>query len=239
MKFFLLTLLISTAATAATELNIESGVVQNSYNRVAIPGDDGTGFNLSKSVNGSYGYHRISLSHKFNDKHGARFLYAPLRLSGSAIYSKNIDFGGDTFSANTKTNTEYQFNSYRASYFYQWKNDEKWNVRIGPTLKVRDAKVNLSQPGVSKFKKNSGIVPLLYFFAEYKFAEKFRAAFDFDGWAAPQGRAFDAGLMVGYYFRDNMHFNVGYRILEGGADNDNVYNFSKLDYYLASLQVNF
>lgn len=241
MKTFLVlgSLILALNLHARSELNLEAGVVRNSYNRVAIPGDDGTAFDLSNSVDESYFYHRLSYSHKFDSPHGFRLLYAPLRITGSETYSKDIDFSGVTFNGGSKVNTEYQFNSYRASYFYQMVDRENWIVRIGPTLKIRDAKVKLVQGNKSKFKKNTGIVPLLYLFSEYKLSPKFRVAFDFDGWAAPQGRAFDAGLMAGYYFRDNMHLNLGYRILEGGADNDTAYNFAQLNYWLTALQINF
>ncbi|MFZ1845950.1 MAG: hypothetical protein WAU12_03520, partial [Saprospiraceae bacterium] len=51
-----------------------------------------------------------------------------------------------------------------------------------------------------------------------------------DALAAPQGRAEDVLLAVTYKFSDNLMTHLGYRILEGGADNDEVYNFSLIHY---------
>lgn len=223
---------------SATELSFEAGGVSNPYNRVAIPGDDGTAFDLSKAFRGTDFYHRITLSQKFN-RHGVRLLYAPLRLTGSADFGKDIDFLGVNFPGGNKTETEFQFNSYRASYFYQLDEEGPWQTRIGVTAKIRDAKVKLSQGQRSKVKKNTGIVPLFYLYSQYEWENGFRVALDFDGWAAPQGRAFDVGLMGGYAVRDNLDLNLGYRVLEGGADNDKVYSFSRLEYFFSSVTLEF
>lgn len=110
---------------------------------------------------------------------------------------------------------------------------------MGVTAKIRDAKFKLAEGGRSKIKRNSGLVPLLYVFSEYKFNNGLRLAFDFDGWAAPQGRALDAALMAGVPLRENLFLNLGYRVLEGGVDNDKVYNFSRLEYLFSSVHWEF
>lgn len=239
MPILFLILTLSLMAHAGSEFNAEFGSVKNTYNKVRISGEEGTLFNLANSLAQENFYHRISFSHKFKNKHGLRLLYAPLRLTGDDVYSQNINFQGVQFNANQKVETEYQFNSYRATYFYQIIDEAAWTARVGLSAKVREAKVKLTQNNVSKFKKNSGVVPLLYFYSEYKFSTGFRAALDFDGLAAPQGRAFDVAIMGGYYFSPQFHANLGFRMLEGGVDNDTVYNFSQLNYLFTSLQINF
>jgi hypothetical protein len=239
MMAFVLIIFMSLSAWAESELNLELGTVKNTYNQVQIPGDEGTRFNLASSLSESSLYHRVSFSHKFQSPHGFRLLYAPLRLTGDNVYEKDITFQGVSFNANQRIDTEYQFNSYRASYFYQLVDQKNWILRLGGTLKIRDAKVKLTQGDHNKFKKNSGIVPLIYLFTEYRWDNGFRIAFDFDGLIAPQGRAFDMALMGGYYFSSNLHLNIGARMLEGGADNDTVYNFSQLNFLFTSLQLNF
>lgn len=237
MKLLLVILCLPVIAHA-TELGLEIGSVRNPYNRIAVPGDDGTEFSLAESFSEKI-YHRVTLVQMLSKNQGLRFLYAPLRLTGSKRYSKDIDFQGVNFPADIKTQTEYQFNSYRGTYFYQWEYSPKFFLRAGGTLKIRDAKIKLSQGSRSKFTKNSGLVPLLYVYTEYKLAEKVRLAFDFDGWVAPQGRALDGALMAGYYFRDNLHWNLGYRVLEGGADNDKVFTFARLEYIFTSVSLSF
>jgi hypothetical protein len=225
-------------ANASTGLNLELGRATNSYNQVKIDGQDGTRFNLAPVLD-SVQYHRLSFVTKLNSRHGVRFLYAPLKFSGQKRFSKDINFNGVTFLAGENTKTEYQFNSYRGTYFYELLTSENYFLRLGGTLKVRDALVELKQNNRKKFKKNTGIVPLVYLYSEYKWSNDFLVAFDFDGLMAPQGRAFDVALLAGYKFSPAFQVNLGLRMLEGGADNKNVYNFSQVNYYFTSVQVNF
>jgi len=53
---------------------------------------------------------------------------------------------------------------------------------------------------------------------------------DGDALAAPQGRAEDVLIAATYKLSDGFGIRAGYRILEGGADNDEVYNFSLFHY---------
>lgn len=230
--------LFSWSSFSSTSFNVEVGQANNSYNKVKVDGEDGTLFNLTPALD-STTYYRLSLIKKFDSPHGLRFLYAPLKFNGEKIFSENINFNGVTFLAGEKTKTEYQFNSYRGTYFYELVSENNFLLRLGGTLKVRDALIELKQNDRKKFKKNTGIVPLLYLYSEYKWDSGFRAALDFDGLMAPQGRAFDVALMGGYYFSPSYHLNFGYRLLEGGVDNEKVYNFSQVNYYFTALQINF
>ena len=51
---------------------------------------------------------------------------------------------------------------------------------------------------------------------------------DADALAAPQGRAEDISLAATWAASDRVVLRVGYRTVEGGADNDEVYNFTWL-----------
>lgn len=230
--------LFSALCYADSKFNIEVGRVKNSYNKVKIDGDDGTLFNLRPSFEEEF-YYRLSYIQKLNERHGLRFLYAPLKLDGKKQFSKDINFSGVNFSSNGVTDTEYQFNSYRGTYFYQLVKSEEFNLNLGGTLKVRDAKVKLKQGSVSKTKRNTGLVPLVYLYSEYKWKNGLQVALDFDGLMAPQGRAFDVAVLWGYNFSPSLQLNLGYRMLEGGVDNENVYNFSQLNYYFTSVQIGF
>lgn len=234
-----LCLILSSFASARTTLNWETGVVDTPYNRVGVPGDDGTKFSLADSVDESYGYHRFEVRHLFGKHHGLRALYAPLTLTGAETYSKDISFGSDIFPAGDRVETLYRFNSYRLSYFYRFLESEHWDLRVGGTAKIRQARIKLASSIGSKDKENVGLVPLVYFWGRYKFADKWSLTLDLDALAAPQGRAFDGALMGGYSFSDNFQLNLGYRILEGGVDNDNTYNFSVFRFAFASLEYSF
>jgi hypothetical protein len=60
-----------------------------------------------------------------------------------------------------------------------------------------------------------------------------------DALAAPQGRAEDVLLAFYFHPAERIGMKVGYRILEGGADNDEVYNFTLLHYLAAGAMIEF
>lgn len=57
--------------------------------------------------------------------------------------------------------------------------------------------------------------------------------------AARQGRAEDAQIALTYNLAKGVRFRAGYRILEGGADNSEVYNFALFHYASAGLTFSF
>jgi hypothetical protein len=72
-------------------------------------------------------------------------------------------------------------------------------------------------------------VPLLAVEGRWRFAPRWSAVFDFEGLAAPQGRAIDAALKVGYDATPQLRVEAGYRLLDGGSDNDDIYTFARFD----------
>jgi hypothetical protein len=64
----------------------------------------------------------------------------------------------------------------------------------------------------------------------YYIDDKFGLLLEGDALAAPQGRAEDVRLAGTFKLSDHFGIRAGYRILEGGADNDEVYNFSLFNY---------
>ena len=69
-------------------------------------------------------------------------------------------------------------------------------------------------------------MPLVYFAADYRVAQRWHVAFDFDGLAGGPGRAIDLSLKLRYDVNDRWALTAGYRMLEGGVDIDEVYNFA-------------
>ncbi|MDH4065393.1 MAG: hypothetical protein OEW19_13425, partial [Acidobacteriota bacterium] len=88
-------------------------------------------------------------------------------------------------------------------------------------------------------KSNVGFVPLVNFMLHRRLGARATFALEGDALAAPQGRAEDifAGLLV--HAGSNLSFRAGYRLLEGGADNDEVYTFALIHYLAAGVVVRF
>jgi hypothetical protein len=219
---------------------IEAGPVWQSRNDVRIPNDTGTTFSL-RDIQGSgpFAATRVYFDYAFLPKHELRFLAAPLTLKGSGELAEPTFFAGETFSPGQPVEGVYQFNSYRLTYRYRIYQGDRWTWKIGATGKIRDAKIELHQDGLSAVDEDVGFVPLLHLDGEYRWNQKWRFNLNVEGSAAPQGRAFDAALKLKYDLSRNWTLGLGYRTLEGGADVEDVYAFGWLHYAVASISFRF
>ena len=101
---------------------------------------------------------------------------------------------------------------------------------MGFTAKIRDAKISVRGNGIESVKKNVGFVPIIHFRLLWNFSNSFAFLLDGDALAAPQGRAEDVLAALTMQVSDRIDLKLGYRILEGGADNDKVYTFALIHY---------
>jgi hypothetical protein len=217
-------------------VEIESGGVWVSRNDARIPGDTGTRFNLRPLLgNGASAFFRLNASYDLDRKRSVRFVYAPLQVEGTGTLAQSLRFADADYAAGLPTEATYKFNSYRATYRWRVKDTEQSNWNLGFTLKVRDARIALRQGEIASGKSDLGLVPLLHFYGEQRLCDRWSFIVDFDGLVAPQGRAFDLALKAGYDVNRDWRLSVGYRTLEGGADNDRVYNFAWLNYGVLSI----
>lgn len=221
-------------------LDLETGGVFPGYCDVRIPGDAGTLFSLTDdlSLDPSF-FFRFRAGLRFHPRHTLMVLVAPLSLDGSGSVAYSLDYNGLTFPAGTPLKAAYRFNSYRLTWRYGIKEGENLRIGLGLTAKIRDAAIRISGGGQSTENSNVGLVPLLNFFLEWRFSPALRLLLEGDAAAAPQGRAEDMQLAVVYQKSEKWSLRVGYRILEGGADNDKVYNFALFNYILAGVTAYF
>jgi|WetSurSiteA1Bulk_404760.scaffolds.fasta_scaffold01312_6 hypothetical protein len=212
-------------------LDFETGAVFTGYNDVRIPGDQGTLFSLKDDlIPKTEFFYRIRLNYTIKSRHTFSLLYAPLETKSEGSVPNDIFFEGVVFPANTELTSTYKFNSYRLTYRYDIVKNPKFEFGLGFTAKIRDAEIALSSTGLTSEKTNVGFEPIINFRLLWKVDEKFGILLDGDALAAPQGRAEDVLLAATYKLSDNISIRAGYRILEGGADNDEVYNFALFHY---------
>jgi len=228
---FVLSFSFRSFMNAQANIDIESGAVFTGYNNVRIPGDAGTIFSLKTDLNARpNAYIRIRAGYKIKSRQTISFLYAPLLVKSNGTTNKQIDFEGVTFPSNTSLNASYKFNSYRITYRYDIVKRSKIEFGLGFTAKIRDAEVAINREGLTTSKKNVGFVPIINFRLNWKMNDKIGLLFEGDALAAPQGRAEDVLFAGTYTFSEQFLVRLGYRILEGGADNDEVYNFALFHY---------
>lgn len=205
---------------------IELGSTIQTRNDQRIPGKGGTDFSFTQFGKGPFPSYRLYLGHRW-ERHELRALYAPFSIRKSTRLKETTVFDDSIFQEGVATEGYYQFDSYRLTYSYALEKRCDWDFRWGFTAKVRDAEVALSQGSLMARKGNLGFVPLVNFQASRSLSDNFHFRFDVDALAAPQGRAIDLALFVERPIANSQFVLFGgYRTVEGGADNDKVYNYA-------------
>lgn len=220
--------------------DFENGAALPGYNDVQVPRSTGTLFSLSEDLNaqGTY-FFRVRLGVQWKDRHTISVFAAPLRIRAAGSADRDIAFYEETFPAGTPLAAVYKFNSYRLTYRYDLVRKGAWRVGIGLTAFIRDAAIKVEGGGLASNKTNVGFVPLLNFRVLWQFHEKWGLLLDGDAAAAKQGRAEDVTLALQCRLSDRMALRAGYRILEGGADVEEVYNFALVHFLSVGLTYTF
>jgi hypothetical protein len=219
---------------------LEAGATWQSRNDVRIPGDTGTEISLIDLVGeGPEAAARVYLGLRLAEKHDLRLLVAPFEVTGTGTLAESVDFDDEVFAPGVPTEARYRFDSYRLSYRYRFFAGERWTWRVGFTAKVRDAEISLSQFDRSATNTDTGFVPLLHLSGDWRIGDRWQLELDLDAAAASQGRAEDLALKVRYDINERWSVAAGYRTVEGGADNDEVYAFAWLHSAVVSLGARF
>jgi len=240
-KLIVFGMLSSSSAFAKEKIwvQLESGAVWQQLNDVKITPNSGSLVEFDKFNKGPFFHYRLEAFYNIAERHSLRVVYAPLSLSVAKRIGESVNFNNQSYNSTDSLNIDYKFNSYRVGYLYRLLEGESSSFQLGLTIKVRDAEIKLSQNSVSSKYENVGIVPLLYLVYEWRFAPLWSVFSDVDFAAAPQGRAIDFSLKLRRELSENFVAGLGYRTLEGGADNDKVYSFSWFHYAVAELSAKF
>ena len=227
----------SAQETPPVVIEVEAGPAWQSYNDVEIPNDGtATRFSLEELAgSGPWPAARLYVTWNLSDRHGLRLLAAPFSLTETGLPDRAIDFAGASYGKGEPAEATYTFNSYRLSYRYRVHAGETTRAWVGFTAKVRDAEIALEQGATSSEKTDFGFVPLLHLAADWRLATRWSLSLDVDALAGGPGRAEDAALRIGYDLSDHWTVRTGYRMVEGGADVEEVYTFAWLHYAVASV----
>ena len=172
---------------------------------------------------------RFEVNWAMNQKHGIRVLLAPLSYTEKATFDQPVRFAGESFNSDQAVDATYKFNSWRVGYHYSLMQSDAGSLRIGATLKVRDAEIRLKQGNTESYDDDVGVVPLLYLAGTYRLSNRWTIRADFDGLAGGPGRAIDLGVALDFRVAKQWQIGAEVRVLDGGADTDDVYNFARFN----------
>lgn len=220
--------------------DVEGGWVFSGYNDVRIPNATGTLFSLSEDLDvRSRAFFRLRLSYALSRRHELSLLYAPLTLKAAGVLPGPVFFEGVQFPAGADVDGLFKFNSYRLTYRYRLVDKPRLGLDIGFTAKIRDAEIAIESPDLFSSKTNVGFVPLLHARLVWDWNERLGMILEADGSAAKQGRAEDVLLALTWRPAPGWRLRAGYRMVEGGADVDEVYNFAWIHYLSAGASYSF
>ncbi len=225
------------AGAAEWFTEVETGAAWATRNDVRSPGAGGTGFSLVDDLDSSAApVFRAQVGAVLASRHRLALTWAPVRLAARGTLPRDVRFAGEDFAAGSSVSAGYRFDSYRFTYRYALVRSSPLDLELGATAFVRDAAISL-QGGRYAEKANVGFVPLLSFRVEWRFAPPVSLLVDGDALAAPQGRAEDVLVALRAQVRPGVALQAGYRIIEGGADNAEVYNFALVNQVVVGLAV--
>lgn len=237
-------LLISTGLQAQITLTAESGLAFNGYNDVRYSNKEGSKgdlFSLTEdfSPEQPIPYIRAEIKWQFFDKNIIELTASPLSFNYVKLEKNTLNFGDNIFTQ-AGTSARYEFNTYRASYRYQWIYGDKWQLSAGLSVLIRDARIAVEQGNTGEETTDLGVVPLISFDLNYAYSSKLDFLLKGDALVGPQGRAEDVLLGARYELLDDkLKARAGYRIIEGGADVSQVYNFSLIHFASLGLSYSF
>lgn len=227
----LLILILWSNASGQILLDAETGMTSTGYNDIRIPGTDGTDISFTGDLSTEPAFfYRLRVGYTFDGSHTLVALAAPLKLMAYGTPEQLVSFAGTEFPSGTPLTGTYVFNSYRLTYRYGFIDEEHLYLGAGLTGKIREASIKLEGGGRSAQKTNLGFVPLINFYLDWRPLDHWGLIVEGDALAAPQGRAEDVFAGVYFYADRFLRIKAGYRVLEGGADNDEVYNFALVHY---------
>jgi hypothetical protein len=238
-KIVALAIFLTCCLPVYAQLNIdaEGGLVFGTpYNKTRIPNNGGTTVDLARELTiDPKIFYRIRVGYLLGKRHNLSILYAPLTVKYHGSFDQGVNFNGLNFTARQPVNVFYKFNSYRLTYRYDFIANARWRVGAGLTGKIRDADIRFENETSKTHYDNVGFVPLVNFYASYNPSYHWKLIVEGDALASKFGRAEDIFAGIAYQVNRKLGIKLGYRVVEGGTDSDEVYNFNWINYASAGL----
>jgi hypothetical protein len=235
-------------ASSGWRLDLEYQHAEVFENTVQRPDNsNGTRFGVTSFGSPSVNTGRISVYaplNLFRDGDELRLVYAPFRQSGTGLAAEPLNFDYATFQTGVPLKVLYQFDAYRLTYDLPVFSDLRssgWELRIGATVALRDARIQLSQPMLTRNYTNLGPIPfLLYGSVAKEFAPGWHALAEFDAFPAPGGGGlFDGSIKLAYDVTPHVSLTAGYRYEIGGATEKTIYTLLSAGGVVAGLNLRF
>ena len=134
------------------------------------------------------------------------------------------------------------FNTWRLQYRWDFVLTDSIEFGLGLTGLYRDAEISIQNADDADNKasyNNTGYVGLLNFRLLVKLSKEISILLNGDIIAGSDSRMLDIFTGMKFQASKDFAFQLGYRLIEGGADNDKIYTFTLINYLAVGLVYNF
>jgi hypothetical protein len=222
-------------------LDVEGDYIINiPYNTLRIPSKGGTRIDIARDLDAETTVtFRARLNYLINDRHVISALVAPLTIKSSGMFDEDVRYGKKLFAAGTTVDATYKFNSYRLTYRYLFVSNDNLKFGAGITAKVREANIRLKNTAGSSDYPDLGMVPLVNFYLHWMPTSTLGLLLEGDALGTNKGRAEDIFAGITFNVSESIAIKGGYRILEGGANVTDNYNFTWVNYAAIGAVISF
>jgi len=178
-------------------------------------GPGGTTFNL-------YNFNRdndptatasVALEMDLPGKHSLLLAFWPFESRDQGSFTSPVVFGGQTFPTNTNIRSSWLMYDFRGTWNYDFFDDDKWNIDIGLGATLQYLSVGLQTtegPDISSYISDTSLLPLAHVDFTYRFAPKWSAYVDVEGFWLDTDWIFNTILAVGYDFNPQWGVDIGW-----------------------------
>ena len=124
---------------------------------------------------------RLDSLYRFNDHHALGFSWYDAKFTGSRVLSKDIVWGGQTYSINTQVDSELGFNVYKLNYQYSVFHNEKAELGASFGFHIMKLFAGIEASGINQTQNQAVTAPLPVWGlnADYNFTPKFSVFYNY------------------------------------------------------------
>jgi hypothetical protein len=161
-------------------------------------------------------------------------------MSSSGEVNRSIAFGGEEFPANTPLSAEYKINSYRLTYRYYLIHGRRFQAGLGFTADVKKSFITLEGDDIKAEETDTSVSPLVDFSAYLSLTRNLGIVLEANVLALlTEGRTEDVLFALQYRLNNLINLQMSYRMLEGGIDKTDIYNFALLNHFAVGTSISF
>ena len=197
-------------------------------NEIRAPRGSGTSFDLNSfrkdedPVTTAAGILEVDL----DSRNELMLMVQPFESRDSGRFNTPVSFGGQTFPANTDTNSRYLKYDVAGRWRYNLAPDGPWGARLGAGINAQIIEVELATVNrtVGAEVKDYSVLPYLSGELSYQFTSKVDALLYAEGIAMSSDVILDTGFSMGYRFNEHWDASLGYTYYKRQIDIDELRN---------------